>query len=167
MAYVQSETPYLWKGLSCALGFFVMSTGLALCQSLHGRVNGNGAANARTVLTSAVYNKVRHTYGPHVFIHSHFEVITYTLIYFDLAMKLPDKKPSVRPYPDQVDVILYDGSFSRWSFLFAPRSVEQWAKLSTWCRLMWSMSRGFATIFSGFGTRFTSTVLTMYIYMCF
>ena len=62
MSYVQSETPYLWKGLSCALGFFVMSTGLALCQSLHGRVNGNGAANARTVLTSAVYNKVRHEY---------------------------------------------------------------------------------------------------------
>ena len=62
MAYVQSETPYLWKGLSCALGFFVLSTGLTLSQSLHGRVNGNGAANARTVLTSAVYNKVRHEY---------------------------------------------------------------------------------------------------------
>ena len=66
MAYVQSETPYLWKGLSCALGFFVLSTGLTLSQSLHGRVNGNGAANARTVLTSAVYNKVRHKWSSRV-----------------------------------------------------------------------------------------------------
>ena len=64
MTYAQSETRYLWKGLSCALGFFVVSSIIALSESLNYRVIANGAANASTVLTSAVYNKVGHANSP-------------------------------------------------------------------------------------------------------
>ena len=64
MTYAQSETRYLWKGLSCALAFFVVSSIIALSESLNYRVIANGAANASTVLTSAVYDKVRHANSP-------------------------------------------------------------------------------------------------------